>query len=86
MLDKIIDTVSKFFNGKSLVNTKVSTAKTDTDGNTVINNGDDNVTAIGNNITVDVSPKIKMEKNESANSEDDYTLCIDTKNKSREKK
>lgn len=77
MLEKIIQIISKLFGGKISISTSIENKKTDVSSNTVINNGNDNITAIGKDINIDLSPKIEIEKND--NSDDENTLCIDTK-------
>lgn len=77
MIEKIIQIFSKLLGGNISINTSTKSKKSDVNGNTVINNGNDNITAVGKDINIDLSPKIEMEKND--NSDDDYTLSIDTK-------
>jgi len=85
MIDKIVSILSNIFSGSNsggLLNARAKSEKPNASGNTVVNNGNNNTTAIGNNI--ELSPKIGLEKN--AGSDDTYTLCIDTKKTGDERK
>lgn len=75
MLKDIFAFISKILAGESLITKNKKDEKSVVNNNTVINNGDDNVTVIGNDNCVDLSPKITMENNSTY---EDYTLRIDT--------
>lgn len=73
MINDIIQFFLKLLGGNISIKTNIESKKNVVKGNnTVINYGDNNINAIGNNINI--GPKIEVEKNDDF--EDSYSLCV----------